>query len=87
MVYDLIVCRSLTYAQRTAAALERAGVRIATHIARCAGIPDAPFAQDDPVHKPQSLKADLALVPETLAAALEGRQIQPVLLQRPLSPP
>ena len=46
-----------------------------------------PFAQDDPVHKPQSLKADLALVPETLAAALEGRQIQPVLLQSPLSPP
>ena len=46
-----------------------------------------PFAQDDPIHKPQSLKADLALVPETLAAALEGRQIQPVLLQRPLSPP
>ena len=46
-----------------------------------------PFAQDDPVYKPQSLKADLALVPETLAAALEGRQIQPVLLQRPLSPP
>ena len=46
-----------------------------------------PFAQDDPVHKPQSLKADLTLVPETLAAALEGRQIQPVLLQRPLSPP
>ena len=42
-----------------------------------------PFAQDDPVHKPQSLKADLALVPETLAAALEGRQTQPVLLQRP----
>ena len=42
-----------------------------------------PFAQDDPVRKPQSLKADLALVPETLAAALEGRQAQPVLLQRP----
>ena len=42
-----------------------------------------PFAQDDPVHKPQSLKADLALVPKTLAAALEGRQAQPVLLQRP----
>ena len=42
-----------------------------------------PFAQDDPVRKPQSLKADLTLVPETLAAALEGRQVQPVLLQRP----
>ena len=29
-------------------ALERAGVRIATHIARCAGLADTPFAQDDP---------------------------------------
>ena len=46
-----------------------------------------PFAQDDPVHKPQSLKADLALVPETLAAALEVRQFLPVLLQMHLSPP
>lgn len=27
MVYYLFVCRSLTYAQRTAAALERAGIR------------------------------------------------------------
>ena len=27
MIYYLIVCRSLTYAQRTAAALERAGLR------------------------------------------------------------
>ena len=26
MLYYLIVCRSLTYAQRTAAALERAGI-------------------------------------------------------------
>lgn len=26
MVYYLIICRSLTYAQRTAAALERAGI-------------------------------------------------------------
>ena len=32
MLYYLIICRSLTYAQRTAAALERAG--IATHIIR-----------------------------------------------------
>jgi len=32
MVYYLIVCRSLTYAQRTAAALERAG--ITAHILR-----------------------------------------------------
>lgn len=32
MVYYLIICRSLTYAQRTAAALERAG--ITAHIMR-----------------------------------------------------
>ena len=29
-------------------ALERAGVRIVTHIAQCAGISDIPFARDDP---------------------------------------
>lgn len=32
MLYYLIVCRSLTYAQRTASALERAG--ITAHIMR-----------------------------------------------------
>ena len=32
MVYYLILCRSLTYAQRTAAALERAG--IGSHVFR-----------------------------------------------------
>ena len=30
------------------AALARAGIRIGTHIARCAGVADTPFAQDDP---------------------------------------
>ncbi len=29
-------------------ALERAGIRIVTHIAQCAGIDDTPFARDDP---------------------------------------
>ena len=29
-------------------ALERAGIRIVTHIAQCAGISDTPFARDDP---------------------------------------
>lgn len=31
MVYYLLVCRSLTYAQRTAAVLERAGIRGQVH--------------------------------------------------------
>ena len=39
-----------------------------------------PFGQDDPVGKPASLKADLHRLPETVAAALEGRQLQPILL-------
>ena len=45
-----------------------------------------PYGQDDPAAKPQSLKADMALIPRTLKEALAGRQIQSVLLQRPLSP-
>ena len=39
-----------------------------------------PFGQDDPAAKPNSLKADLGLLEDTIAAALEGRQLQPVLL-------
>ena len=45
-----------------------------------------PYAQDDPVGKPQSLKADMTLIPRTLREAMAGRQLQPVLLQRPLFP-
>ena len=39
-----------------------------------------PFRQDDPLNKPTSLVAEMALVPKTVAAALEGRQLQPLLL-------
>ncbi len=39
-----------------------------------------PFGQDDPVKKPCSLMADFSRIGETLDAALEGRQLQPVLL-------
>ena len=39
-----------------------------------------PFRQDDPVSKPASLVADMARLPETVALALEGRQVQPVVL-------
>ena len=38
-----------------------------------------PFGQDDPAAKPCSLKADLGLLGDTLSAALEGRQLQPLL--------
>ena len=39
-----------------------------------------PYRQDDPVKKPTSLVADFSLINETVDAALEGRQIQPLLL-------
>lgn len=42
-----------------------------------------PFRQDDPQGKPTSLVADFSLVPDTIAAALEGRQLQPLLLGSP----
>ncbi len=38
-----------------------------------------PFGQDDPLGKPTSMVADFAAIPEAMAAALEGRQIQPLL--------
>lgn len=38
-----------------------------------------PFGQDDPIHKPASLTADLSRLRETVDAALEGVQLQPVL--------
>lgn len=39
-----------------------------------------PFRQDDPEKKPTSMVADFKKIPETLEAALGGKQIQPVLL-------
>ena len=39
-----------------------------------------PFRQDDPQKKPTSIVADFRRIPETLDAALAGRQIQPLLL-------
>lgn len=37
-----------------------------------------PMRQDDPEKKPYSLVADFSLLPETVAAALEKRQLEPV---------
>ena len=38
-----------------------------------------PFRQDDPAKKPRSLQADFNLLEETVQAALQGRQLQPIL--------
>jgi len=40
-----------------------------------------PFGQDDPLRKPTSLVSDFSRVTEAALAALEGHQLQPLLLQ------
>lgn len=41
-----------------------------------------PYGQDDPVNKPNSLVARMTLVSETIEAAINGEQLQPVLVER-----
>lgn len=38
-----------------------------------------PFAQDNYEKKPNSMVAKMELLPETISAALEGKQLQPVV--------
>ena len=39
-----------------------------------------PFGQDDPQGKPTSIVAKFSMIPEALSLALEGKQMQPILL-------
>ena len=41
-----------------------------------------PFRQDDPTGKPNSVVARFDLLPESANLALQGRQIQPILLEK-----
>ncbi len=41
-----------------------------------------PLGQDHPYKKPNSLVADMTLIPETIESALEGKQRQPLLIER-----
>ena len=41
-----------------------------------------PFGQDNPFAKPNSLVSRMDLIMETCEAALQGRQLQPVLVER-----
>ncbi len=40
-----------------------------------------PFGQDNPIQKANSLVAKMSLLPETIEYALDGKQIQPVIIQ------
>ena len=46
-----------------------------------------PFGQDSPITKPASLVADFSRLPQTVALALQGRQIQPLLCAREIVSP
>ena len=39
-----------------------------------------PFGQDDPIKKPTSMVADFEKLPQALELALEGKQMQPLLI-------
>jgi dipicolinate synthase subunit B len=41
-----------------------------------------PYGQDDPVKKPNSMVARMPMLLETVEAALDGKQIQPVIVER-----
>ncbi|RSK27082.1 dipicolinate synthase subunit B [Bacillus sp. HMF5848] len=41
-----------------------------------------PFGQDDPIKKPNSMVAKMELLSDTVEAALEGKQFQPVVIEK-----
>lgn len=41
-----------------------------------------PFGQDDPLKKKNSIVSNFSLIPETISEALEGHQIQPLLVEK-----
>jgi dipicolinate synthase subunit B len=41
-----------------------------------------PYGQDDPIKKPNSMVARMSMLPETVMEAINGRQLQPVLVER-----
>ncbi len=40
-----------------------------------------PFGQDDPEKKPSSMVADFTKIPQTITLAMNGKQIQPIILK------
>ncbi|MEH6940452.1 dipicolinate synthase subunit B [Bacillus sp. JJ722] len=41
-----------------------------------------PYGQDDPENKPKSMVAKMSLISETIIAAIEGKQLQPVIIEK-----
>lgn len=49
------------------------------HLMNMKNVYFVPFGQDDPVKKPKSMIGDMSKIPDAVEAALEGRQLQPVI--------
>lgn len=71
--------RPLIIAIATNDALSQNLKNIATLLTR-KSIYFVPFSQDAPKGKPYSLISDFSLLPQTLQSAMNGKQIQPILL-------
>ena len=71
--------RPLLIAPATNDALAASAENIGKLLAR-KNIYFVPFRQDDPVGKPTSMIADFTQIPEAAVAAMQGKQLQPVLL-------
>lgn len=71
--------RPLLIAPSTNDGLSASAISIASLLPR-KHIYFVPFGQDDPEQKPTSLVANFGLVADAAQAALEGRQLQPLLL-------
>ncbi len=56
-----------------------AGARNIGQLLNVKNIYFVPYGQDDPVKKPTSMVADFTKIADTLAMALEGKQIQPII--------
>lgn len=41
-----------------------------------------PYGQDDPINKPNSMVARMTMLSETIEAAITGKQLQPVIVER-----
>lgn len=41
-----------------------------------------PFGQDDPIKKPNSMVARMTALSDTIISAMEGKQLQPVIVER-----
>lgn len=72
--------RPLLIAPATNDGLATSAVNIGTLLSR-KYIYFVPFGQDDPEKKPTSLITDFSLVADAAQAALEGQQLQPLLLK------